>query len=256
MPSIQRPRCGLSGNHFPSSVIKSTGNRHTLLQRPPQDQELQIPAPIGEEILCLSTLFPSQEISQVSLETRGEFLQVSRDSPQPPPSPMPIESCATSYYSKDTSSSKQQDKNHRVRHRCEICHKEFAQRQGVRRHQLEKHQPNHCPHCPTFKWGRLYHFKQHLKKKHPEVDVETATFNRARRRHQSDPIPFTDHTYPHVPLPRSISGRRSSKNAPRATVWPSPAEPRLSPPLPSLDTCPEALNTGHGGEMPRVLYPS
>ncbi|KAF8262175.1 hypothetical protein EI94DRAFT_1744165 [Lactarius quietus] len=226
--SNQRPRCGLSGNDFPSLMNQSTGNRHASSQ----DQELSIPA-IDNEIFYQSASFPRplHQISHISIETQGEgdFPEVSRGSPQPSP---PIGSCATSF-SRNTTSSKQRAKQHRVRYRCNICRKEFAQRQGVRRHQLEKHEPNHFPHCPTFSWGRLYHFKQHLKKKHPEVDLETATLNMTGRQAR-----------------RSTSECRSRGDAPRATVWSSPAEPRSPPSFPPLDPCSEALDTGREGARP------
>ncbi|KAI9454310.1 hypothetical protein BJY52DRAFT_1417929 [Lactarius psammicola] len=252
--SIQRRRCELSGNYFPSSGSQSTGNCYALPQDAPQDQGLPIPAPIDKGMPDLSAFFPSHQISHVLLETQGKFLEASRDNPQP--SSKPVGRCAQTSFSRNTTtSSKQQAKQHGVRYQCEICRREFAQPQGVRRHQLEKHKPNFCPHCRTFSWGRLYQFKQHLKKEHPEVDLETAAFNVARRCHQSGPIATTDRTRPHIPLTRSTSGQRPRRDTRLATVWPSPTEPRHSPPLPSLDPFSEALDTECEDARPGSLYP-
>jgi hypothetical protein len=217
-PSIQKRHCGLSGNCFLSSVNQPTSSRQAFSQRKPLGQELSTHASIDEGIPLLPASLTSHQISHVSLETQSEFLGASRGIPQP--SAKPIEAGEISSWSRKTSSERPA-KQHRVSHRCEICRKEFAQRQGVRRHQLEKHEPNYCPHCPTFRWGRLYLFKEHLKKKHPEVDLATATSGMARRCHRSDPIPTIDRTNSHFPLPRSTLGRHSRRDD-RATVRSSP----------------------------------
>jgi DNA-directed RNA polymerase subunit RPC12/RpoP len=223
--SIQSRPCEL---YIPSSGNQSTSSRYALPQSAPQDQELLIPAPIDKGILDLSALVPSYPTSHVSLETQGEFLEASRDSSQP--SQKPIETCATTSFFRNTSA-KQQAKERRARYQCGICRKEFAQSQGVRRHRLEKHEPNFCPHCHTFSWGRLYQFKHHLKKEHPEVDLETAALNVAKRCHQIVPIPTTDRTCPRVPLSTT---RRFRGDTWRATVLSSPVLPLQSqgPPLP------------------------
>jgi len=253
--SIRR-RCELSGNYFPLSGKQSTGNRYALPQSAPQNQELPIPPPIDKGILDLSALLPSHQISHVSLETQGDFLEASRLGDSSQPSPKSIERCATTSFSRNTTPSKQRAKQHGARYQCGICRKEFTQPQGVRRHQLEKHEPNFCPHCPTFSWGRLYRYKQHLKKEHPEVDLETAaTMNVSRRYHQSSPIATTDRTCPHVPLSRSTSGRCSRGDTRRATVRSSPAVPRPLPSLPRLDTCSEALDTECEDARPGALCP-
>jgi hypothetical protein len=226
MMPIQRHRCGLSGNCFSSST-QPTGYRDTLPQSTPQ--EGLIPVPTDKGILYLSALNPLHQSPHISLETQGEsFLEVSRDRSQP--SPKPIERSAAASFSRNPTASKKQAKRHaRVRYQCEFCHKDFVQKQGVIRHQREKHDPNYCPHCPTFSWGRLYRFQQHLKKKHPEVDLETAVSNVSRRLgrrcRQSGPIATTDRTNTRSPLsrPTVTSGHHSRGDKRRcATVGSSP----------------------------------
>jgi hypothetical protein len=242
-PSIQRRHYGLSGSRIPSSVNQSTSRRQPFPQGQPLDPELSTHAPF-EGIPHLSASLTSHQISHFSLETQSEFMEVSRGIPQA--SPKPIEVCATSPCSGNTSS-EHPAKHPRVRYRCEICRKEFAQKQGVGRHRLEKHEPYYCLYCPTFRWGRLYLLKQHLKKKHPEVDLATATLDMARRSHRSDPIPTINRAHSHDPPPRSTSRRRSHRDNPRAMVRSSPTGPRLSPSLPCLDPFPETLDIGRDG---------
>ena len=221
----------------------STSCRQALPQSKPQDQEMSISAPIGKRIIY-SASFPSHHISRASLETQDVDVEAPRGSLSPHPTtgtPKSIGPFATSSNSRH-SILKQESKKHVVRYRCEICPKEYAQRQGVRRHQREKHEPNYCPHCPTFRWGRLYQFKEHLEKKHPEVDFETDII--ARKCHRSDAIPTID---PHFPFPRSTQGRRSLSTL-RASVRSSPTTgPRLSPSLQSLDHFLDTLDTAHEG---------
>jgi hypothetical protein len=62
----------------------------------------------------------------------------------------------------------------RRRYLCEDCDKEYAQLQGLNRHQRETHEPEICIYCGTFEWGRLYIFRKHLKDKHPELNTDTA----------------------------------------------------------------------------------
>ena len=224
---------------------RSTSCLQALPQGEPQVQEMSIPAPIGQRIIY-SASFPSHHISRASLETQDEDVEAPRGSMSPHPTwgtPKSIGPFATSSYSRH-SILKQESKKHVVRYRCEICPKEYTQRQGVRRHQREKHEPNYCPHCPTFRWGRLYQFKDHLKKKHPEVDFETDMI--ARRCYRSDAIPTIDPTYSHFPFPRSAQGGRCL-STPRVTVRSSPIGPRLSPSLQSLDPFLETLDTTHEG---------
>ena len=70
------------------------------------------------------------------------------------------------------------------RYTCNICRLGYAQPQGLSRHYRETHKASLCMYCHNFKWGRPYRFKEHLKKRHPDVDpnvaLEKAT--KARRR--------------------------------------------------------------------------
>ncbi|KAH9069442.1 hypothetical protein EDB83DRAFT_2314465 [Lactarius deliciosus] len=73
---------------------------------------------------------------------------------------------------------------HRGQYLCKICGDGFAQPQGVRWHHLEKHEPKTCLHCHTFKWGRLYLFKKHLREAHPYEDTEPSTLATAKGGHR------------------------------------------------------------------------
>ncbi|KAH9968465.1 hypothetical protein BJV74DRAFT_889878 [Russula compacta] len=59
---------------------------------------------------------------------------------------------------------------------CSIqgCSKEYARPGGLGRHYREKHAPNLCMHCGVFKWGRPYLLREHIEKKHPDVDLDAA----------------------------------------------------------------------------------
>ena len=72
----------------------------------------------------------------------------------------------------------------RRRYLCTICGKGYAQRQGVTRHQREAHKTNSCRHCRAFGWGRPYLLREHLAKRHPDIDpdIELEEVNRNSRR--------------------------------------------------------------------------
>ncbi|KAI0253122.1 hypothetical protein BJV78DRAFT_242445 [Lactifluus subvellereus] len=57
---------------------------------------------------------------------------------------------------------------------CENCNKTFACCQVLYRHQREIHEPDWCIFCDDFKWARPYLLKEHLIKKHPELDTDAA----------------------------------------------------------------------------------
>jgi hypothetical protein len=70
------------------------------------------------------------------------------------------------------------------RYRCTICGLGYAQAQGLTRHHRETHEASLCTRCNDFKWGRPYRYKEHLKKRHPDIDpnvaLEEATKTRRR----------------------------------------------------------------------------
>ncbi|KAH9056763.1 hypothetical protein EDB87DRAFT_1170391 [Lactarius vividus] len=62
-------------------------------------------------------------------------------------------------------------RNH-TRFSCHVCDVSFVQRQGLNRHNRDKHQPrNICPHCGVFEWSpaRHYLFTKHFERDHPSV---------------------------------------------------------------------------------------
>ena len=55
---------------------------------------------------------------------------------------------------------------------CHICGVGFVQKQGLNRHNRDKHIPrNICPLCERYEWssGRRYLFLRHLERHHPEA---------------------------------------------------------------------------------------
>lgn len=57
---------------------------------------------------------------------------------------------------------------------CHACDVGFVQRQGLNRHNRDKHRPrNICPHCGVFKWSpaRRYLFTKHFERDHPGVPL-------------------------------------------------------------------------------------
>ncbi|KAH8991493.1 hypothetical protein EDB92DRAFT_660250 [Lactarius akahatsu] len=62
----------------------------------------------------------------------------------------------------------------RSRFSCHACDVGFVQRQGLNRHNRDKHRPqNICPHCGVFKWSpaRRYLFTKHFERDHPGVPL-------------------------------------------------------------------------------------
>ena len=116
----------------------------------------------------------------------------------------------------------------RRQHMCNICGKEYAQRQGLTRHHRAKHEASLCIHCHEFKSGRPYlrRLREHLERQHPEVDpnaaVEVVKRNGRRATYLArGPAP----SYPitaHVPTPAPhVTGFRSSLIHVTTTIDPS-----------------------------------
>ena len=59
------------------------------------------------------------------------------------------------------------------RYRC-TCGRDYAQPQGLARHLRETHGACICMYCGVFAWARPYRFREHVKRKHPEVDPDVA----------------------------------------------------------------------------------
>jgi hypothetical protein len=80
---------------------------------------------------------------------------------------------------------------------CNVCGKEYAQRQGVVRHHREKHEASWCMYCREFKRGRPYLrlLREHLERQHPDVDpnaaVEVVKMN-GRRATVTTPYPLQE----------------------------------------------------------------
>lgn len=60
------------------------------------------------------------------------------------------------------------------RYPCNVCGKRYLQPQGLKRHQREAHGASLCIYCRDFRWGRPYLLRGHLKKRHPDVNIDAA----------------------------------------------------------------------------------
>ena len=106
---------------------------------------------------------------------------------------------------------------------CNICRKVYAQPQGVTRHHRETHSANLCTYCGDFEWGRPYRFKEHLKKRHPDVDPDAA-LDEATKIHRR---PTTIRRYP--PQQRDLTAtpvydRHSLRSESQIRLTPGPAK--------------------------------
>ena len=86
------------------------------------------------------------------------------------------------------------------RYLCSICNRDYAQPQGLTRHQYEKHKARLCIYCREFAWGRPYLFRKHLVKRHPGIDPDAA-INEAARTRRSATIKRIYSPLPQVPIP-------------------------------------------------------
>jgi hypothetical protein len=86
------------------------------------------------------------------------------------------------------------------RHSCSTCKLDYAQPQGLTRHQCEKHKARLCIYCREFAWGRPYLFREHLVKRHPGIDPDAAIGEAARAR-RSATIRRGRPPLPQVPIP-------------------------------------------------------
>jgi hypothetical protein len=146
------------------------------------------------------------------------------------------------------------------RYSCSICNLDYAQPQGLTRHQYEKHKARLCIYCREFAWGRLYLFRKHLLKRHPGIDPDAAVDEAARARRGSairrryPPLPQVP-----IPTPKCNGWDRAESRSHLSQPTSSPARPstvtRLSPVfLPEIaydsqsESIEPALKAMHGEE--------
>ncbi|KAF8496834.1 hypothetical protein F5888DRAFT_1634852 [Russula emetica] len=120
------------------------------------------------------------------------------------------------------------------RYSCSICNLDYAQPQGLSRHQYEKHKARLCIYCREFAWGRPYLFRKHLVKRHPGIDPDAAIDEAARTRRgvtirrRYPPLPQVP-----IPTPKCDSWDRAESQSRPNQLTSSPARPstvtRLSP---------------------------
>jgi len=133
----------------------------------------------------------------------------------------------------------------KCKYTCNICLKTYSQKQGVRRHQREKHNASLCMHCYSFEYGRPYRYKEHLRKHHPDVDIDKALADAAR-------------TYRETTMSsKRLSQRRVLPTTPqrgrqsRAGSHPLPPLAPTSPPL-AVAKVPPVTPPRHRGGGPRM----
>ncbi|KAI0255249.1 hypothetical protein BJV78DRAFT_754161 [Lactifluus subvellereus] len=130
-------------------------------------------------VVTISPDFPTpltlQGIPCNSPKTQYEDQRVSRDIPRQFPQ-MSKDPAPTSLSRGPASSGRSPSAREALErsYSCEKCDKEFTQPQGLNRHRREIHEPKTCTFCGAFKWGRRYLLKEHLKKKHPELNTDSA----------------------------------------------------------------------------------
>jgi Zinc finger, C2H2 type len=59
---------------------------------------------------------------------------------------------------------------------CDKCDKQYTQPQGVTRHQREAHEVSLCPICNDFRWSRRYQLTEHLKVRHPDINLDATLY--------------------------------------------------------------------------------
>jgi hypothetical protein len=135
------------------------------------------------------------------------------------------------------------------RYSCSICNLDYAQPQGLTRHQYEKHKARLCIYCREFAWGRLYLFRNHLLKRHPGIDPDAAIDEAARTRRGATirrrypPLPQVP-----IPTPKCDSWDRAESQSHLSQPTSSTARPsavtRLSPVfLPEMAYGPQSEST-------------
>jgi hypothetical protein len=125
----------------------------------------------------------------VSLDHSHRYMRIHTTSSSiSVPSALPVISLRQTAVQDKEQSASRRERSHRVqnfhktrkRYSCSICNLDYAQPQGLTRHQLERHNARLCLYCRDFTWGRLYLFKKHLVMRHPGID-HNAAINEATR---------------------------------------------------------------------------
>ena len=113
---------------------------------------------------------------------------------------------------------------------CNICGRDFAQKQGVNRHQRDAHEVSPCLHCCGFEWHRRHQLKEHLEEQHPDIHLPAALAEVTRRRRRDTMIK------------NRLHGQQASPPAIEYNQWswgehlPKPLTPPLPPVLEATHT--------------------
>ena len=100
------------------------------------------------------------------------------------------------------------------RYSCNICGLDFAQTQGVTRHQRKAHQRGSlCRICNDFRWSRPYQLTNHLKSQHPDIHLPPALLTEVTKRRRR------------ATLTRSHHIRRQQASPPTTPQPPTPPLP-------------------------------
>jgi hypothetical protein len=142
------------------------------------------PAPIGEGQIFATTPYPTQS-SYVdgfeAMSTNGHnsplpYSVAQNEGAASPNFHSAVQASRPANVPPSTASNRRAtiDEN-RGKFRCRRCRVSFVQKQGLNRHEKDKHGlRNTCFFCTSFKWpsGRKYLFRRHLEQHHPEQDPE------------------------------------------------------------------------------------
>ena len=107
---------------------------------------------------------------------------------------------------------------------CGKCDKQYAQPQGVARHQREAHgKKSLCPNCNDFRWSRRHELTKHLKEQHPDVNLD-ATLCKATRYRREAAMNKKYLRRQQISPPSIVYTRRSHDNpVPRSLMYTLPA---------------------------------
>jgi hypothetical protein len=114
-----------------------------------------------------------------------------------------------------------------LRYLCSPCHTSYVQPQGLGRHIRTVHNPNLCFRC-EFRWGRPYEYRNHLQKKHPDVDPDTILGKALGSRRRATILTEYLPQQPSVSLPAVEQGQQN-----RTESQPNPLAPPSESPAPA-----------------------
>lgn len=215
----------------PDAAIRNWVNEDRTMDDP-LDQDS--PYTRSEATSCDSTPSTLPVFPWAPVDVRSEAQQASQDTPQQ------FQEKANGTPAASSPSSRRAASVNGIAKRpyaCDICGKTYSQPQGVRRHQRETHKATLCTYCHSFEWGRPYRLREHYKRQHPEVDIDSDVAlkeaNRKRPKARMNPKSLPQQvSFSNPPHDRqSLTGSQSDD--PLALTLPLPTVAQLQPLTPT-----------------------